>query len=248
MNDRPKVLLTAAAEDAAPAVRLLEREPVSLLHLPLEIYVETDRQVQDGNFDRAIGQAETIIYGNRRNAEFLLRHAKRLDLEKSVQQRVNLAADRFAAQYLEEECIPAVWPESDKPVKTVEFMLRLRRTGPALYPCGAHLQEEIPGLLRELDIPVTEFVLYELEGPTADLLEEYREQVSDYPPDGIICHTRRSVNRIRAAFPDLLQDERIRVIAGDRAVAEKLEDLNRSAEFTAECTWDSILDRVKEIL
>lgn len=247
MKRTPTLLLVSAPEDSEPILRLLEEEQIGLLHLPLEKYVEAEDMRTPDELAEALGEAENVIYGHRRNAEFFLRLAKREGLLERTKQRVNLAADADTAELLEEEGIPAVHPESDKPIKMMEFMLRLRRTGPVLYPCGSHMQEEIPGLLQELDIPVTEHVLYELEGPSEEELVSYREQVSNDSPDLIICHSRRSVNRLRAAFPDL-DYKNARIIAGDRGVFEKLEEVGLQAGSVAVAggTWQSMFEKVME--
>jgi len=246
-TDRSGVLLTAATEDSRPIFSLIDRERITLLHLPLESYVEADDREHEGGLSEALGPAENIIFGARRNAEFLLRRAQKDDLIEEARQRVNLAFDSYTVELLEEYGIPAVSPEGGRPIDLVELMLRLRRTGQALYPCGGHAREEIPGLLRELDIPVTEYVLYDLEGPTKGELKEYRRRISAEPPDLIICHSRRSVNRLRAAFPGLDYDHTT-IVAGDRAVAEKLKEYDLSSDYTAEGHWESIAEIVNDAL
>lgn len=241
------MLLTATSEDSEPIVRLFEKEEISLLHLPLERYVSLEERMGTDRLAEALEEAENIIYGHKRNAEFLIRMAKSRDLLEKIKQRVNLAADSYTATFLEEEGIPAVYPESDKPIKMVEFMLRLRRTGPTLYPCGRHGKEEIPGLLQELDIPVEEYELYNLEGPAGEELDGFRRKILNAPPDLMIFHSRRSVNRIQAAFPDLDYDK-IRLVAGDRGVSDKMEKLVMKPDSIAEGTWRSIFEKVKELL
>ncbi|MDX1617990.1 MAG: uroporphyrinogen-III synthase [Balneolaceae bacterium] len=246
MERATTVLITAPPEDIEGIAELLEgEEELSLLHLPLEIYEPVGGPDPPDGLEAALGRVENIIYGRKRNARFLLRSVRQRGLLRRVKELLNLAADRRTACYLEDEGIPAVYPGSDTPIDLVEFMLRFWRTGPALYPCGKNEQEEIPGLLQELDIPVREYELYRRAAPSSDALDQYRQQIGERPPDLIVCHSRRSVNRLRAAFPDL-DLERAGIIAGNRGVAGKLKDLKLSADYVAAGTWESIHGKVKQ--
>lgn len=239
-----KILLTAAIEDSEGFKKYLSRCEVSMLHLPLERYVAIKDDRAAKQLAEKVESTENIVYGHKRNARFFLRMAREHDFGESVKNCVNLAADNQTHEFLENQGVPAIFPGSEEPIKMLEFMLRLRRTGPTLYPCGGHKTEEIPALLQELDIPVTEEVLYHLEGPTEEELDTFKEQVTENNLDLIIYHSRRSVNRINTAFPDLDPGSAI-VVAGDQAVSDKLKELEIKVDSVAEGTWNSILDRVK---
>lgn len=126
-------------------------------------------------------------------------------------------------------------------------MLRLRRTGPTLYPCGSHTKEEVPGFLEEPDISVCELELYDLEGPTKEDLEAYQSSVARQQPDVIIFHSRRAVNRIEAAFPGLdFTDSTI--ISADTGVSNKLEESGISITAEAGGSWQSVIDKLEELV
>ncbi len=234
------VLLTSAPEDSEEIINWAEGRRVKLMHLPLERYIEAEREDLFGHIEAS----ETIIYGNKRNAIFFLKQAERHSALNSVKQRVNLTLHKHTANYLEQAGIPAICPsDSPKPINLVEFMLRLRRIGPVLYPCGSHTKEEIPGLLEELDIPVHEAELYDLEGPAQEELASYRSTISRQQPGVIIFHSRKAVNRIQAAFPDLDLAGRT-VISADTGVTHKLEEAGIPVTEEAGGSWESIIEKL----
>lgn len=243
-EQKKRILLTAASEDAEAIIRDLSAIKVSILHLPLEKYVVVNDDKIGKKMAANMESIENIVYGNKRNAKFFLHQASEHDFVQGIKNCVNLAADKLTAEYLEDRGIPAIFPGSEKPIELLEFMLRLRRIGPILYPRGSHKTEEIPGLLQELDIPVSEEILYHLEGPSRQELASYRSRLLENKPNLVIYHSRRSLNRIRTAFPDLDLEDAV-VIAGDQAVSDKLGEFEVSADFVAEGTWDSIFEKVK---
>ncbi len=237
------ILLTSAKEDSEYFLEQAAEEDVETIHLPLEKYVpvETDHEkLVDG-----LESAENIIYGHKRNAVFFLQHVHNTDFMEIVTDRVNLTTDPRAADVLEEHGIPAIYPGSPEPIKMLEFLMRLRRLGPVFYPCGAQKQEEVPGLLTELEIEVDEQIFYEMEGPSEEELELHQNQVANNDIGVVIFHSRRSVNRTLAAFPDLKKTSPT-IVAGDKAVAQKLlDDHEIEADRTAEGDWESIFKQLK---
>lgn len=245
-TDSYTVLLTSAAEDSEHFLEWADEEGIEVIHLPLEKYVPVEGN--RGELEERIESAENIIYGHKRNARFFINQVKEFDLLENVTERVNLAGDPRTSDFLEEHGVPAIYPGSDKPIKMLEFLLRLRRLGTVLYPCGTQTKEEIPGLLKELDIEVNEQVLFRLEGPSDEELATYRKRVMENHFDSIVYHSRRAVNRIQAAFPNLSETS-AKIIAGDKAVADKLmNDHDIEADRTAEGSWRSVFDQVLELL
>ncbi|MDZ7695191.1 MAG: uroporphyrinogen-III synthase [Balneolaceae bacterium] len=171
----PTILLTSALEDAEVLLNWVEKKNIRLLHLPLEKYVSSEPDEED--LVELLESSENIIYGHKRNAKFFMKYAKEQNLLKQVIDRVNLAAQERTAIYLEEQGVPAIYPGSEEPIKMLEFLMRLRRLGTVFYPCGSHKNDEIPGLLSELDIDVQERIFYELQGPSAEELETYKAQL-----------------------------------------------------------------------
>lgn len=240
------VLLTAAKEDTEVFQSRLEEDLLSLLHYPLEKYVpvEDDREILDTL--ELLDEFENIVHGSKRNARFFVDKVKEYDKLEEVRELLNLALNQHTADYLEREGIPAVHPHSEgKAIDLMEFMLRVRRIGETLYPCGDKTAEELPGFLQELDIPVQELVLFTLEGPDELELKEYREDLASHDPEVIIFHSQRSVTRTLAAFPTLNYDH-AHVIAGDNGVSDKLEQEEIEVDAQAAGSWKSILEKVEE--
>lgn len=242
------VLLTAAVEDTEVVRSELEKKKITPLHYPLERYeaVEADENIVDTV--ELMDEFENIVYGSKRNARFFVEKIKAYGKLDEVREQLNLAVDQHTADYLESEGIPAVHPHSDgNSIDLVEFMLRIRRIGETLYPCGDKTAEDLPGLLKELDVPVEELVIFTLEGPKEEDLQAYRKDLSAHEPEIVIFHSRRSVNRMLAAFPHL-DVKTVRVLSGDRAVSEKLKAEGIEADIQAEGSWDSILEKVDRIV
>lgn len=241
-------LLTAAKEDTEVFRSGLEDHPVILLHYPLEHYQALDENDEMLEVLERLEEFENIVHGSKRNARFFVRQIKEFDKLEEARERVNLALNQHTADYLEEEGIPAIHPHAEgKAINLLEFMLRIRRIGETLYPCGDKTKEDFPGFLQELDIPVKEWVLFTLDGPEETELQKYRKDLAAHEPEIIIFHSRRSVNRTLAAFQNL-NFEDAKVISGDRAVTEKLEKEGIEVNTEAEGNWDSILDKVIDLL
>lgn len=242
------VLLTAATEDTEIIRSQLEKQKVTVLHYPLEQYqaLEGDEEILDTL--ELLDEFENIVHGSKRNARFFVEKVNEYDKLDEVRNRLNLALNQHTAEYLEEEGIPAVHPHSDgKAIDLMEFMLRVRRIGETLYPCGDKTAEDLPGFLRELDIPVEELVLFTLEGPEEEELGKYRKDLAAHRPEVVIFHSRRSVNRMLAAFPNLNYGD-THVISGDKAVTEKLATEDIDVDMQAEGSWNSILEKIEEVL
>jgi uroporphyrinogen-III synthase len=237
------VLLTAAKEDTEQFRVNLQPE-YSLLDCPLERYQPVK---DDSEIVTAFNQLDTfenIVHGSKRNAIFFMDKVKELDKLEAVRNKLNFALNQPTADYLEQEGVAAVHPHAEgKAIDLLEFMLRIRRIGKTLYPCGDKTKEDLPGFLRELDIPVQELVFFTLEGPHQEDLKEYQKQVMENNIGTVIFHSRRSVNRILAAFPNL-NFEDTQVISGDKAVTEKLENEGVSVHSEASGSWNSILEQL----
>lgn len=242
------VLLTAAIEDTEIVLSQLEEHKVTPLHYPLEHYqaIEADEEILD-TLDE-LEEYENIVHGSKRNARFFVKKAAEYDKLDAVRNRLNLASNQHTADFLEDQGVPAVHPHSDgKAIDLMEFMLRVRRIGQTLYPCGDKTAEDLPGFLRELDVPVEELVLFTLEGPEEEALREYRKDLAAHKPAVIVFHSRRSVNRTLVAFPNLNYED-AHVISAAQAVSEKLATEDIEVDAQAEGNWDSVLDEVLEAL
>jgi uroporphyrinogen-III synthase len=242
------VLLTAATEDTEVFRSELEDQQLTVLHYPLERYqaVEADQTVID-TFDQ-LEEFENIVHGSKRNAQFFVEKIKEYDKLDTAREQLNLALNQRTADYLEDAGIPAVHPHSEgKAIDLMEFILRIRRIGETLYPCGDKTAEDLPGFLRELDVPVQELVLFTLEGPEPEELQKFQKDIAAHNPAVVVFHSRRSVNRTLAAFPNLNYSG-AHILAGDRAVTEKLQTEDIEADAQAEGSWESILKKVVEVI
>lgn len=243
-----EILLTAAEEDAEDFTGWIGNHEVELLHLPLERYLprEWDEKMEEV-FNR-LEDFENIIYRSKKNATFFLDRIREMGKLETVQNRLNLAVDETTAQFLEDNGIPAVRPPGDpKPIDLLEYMLRLRRVGESLYPCGSHDREDLPGFLEELDIAVTELELYDLAGPPEQKLDKYREILSAHTPDIVILHSRRAVTRISAAFPEL-DLTKLKVLTADTGITEKLQKSGIGVDAEGAGSWFSVYETLLEEL
>ncbi len=242
------VLLTAAIEDTEIFRSQLEEHKATPLHYPLERYqpLEADEEILETLEE--LDEYENIVHGSKRNARYFVEKVSEYDKLDVARNRLNLALNQHTANFLEEQGVPAVHPHSDgKAIDLMEFMLRVRRIGKTLYPCGDKTAEDLPGFLRELDVPVEELVLFTLEGPEDEALREYRKELAAHKPAVIVFHSRRSVNRTLAAFPNLNYSD-AHVISAAQAITEKLEAENIEVDAQAEGSWDSVLEEVLEAL
>ena len=243
------ILLTSAVEDSEIIMESLEQLSCRVLHLPLETYqpVVDDTPIEEtlNNLDNF----ENIVYGKKRSARFFLEWAGKSGKTDEVKQLVNITTDRGAAELLEKEGIPAVYPGKSDPISLVELMLRLRRYGSTLYPTGRKKREEIPGLLQELDMEVIELELYTMTGPDRHLIDTYREKVKAQPPDAVIFHSSHSVIRIPAAFPDL-DLSHTRIISANPGISHQLKEKEPdiTIDKQADASWESILEAVGELV
>jgi len=237
------VLITADRDVAAPLFELIGDN----LHLPLEHYEYFIEPGSDSALSEALDQITFIIYGNLRNARYFLEWVESQGKLGSVQKKINLVHDRAAASFLEKESIPAILPrENARPIDILEFLLRISKEGSTLYPTKDNRTEEMPGLLQELEMPVSEYTVCREVTVSGELLAEYRKKISEKQFDSILIHNRSSLTRMKTAFPDLNLSE-FKLIAGSQGVAEKLAEDGLEPVVRAHGTWHSIAMAIQEI-
>jgi uroporphyrinogen-III synthase len=242
------LLLTAAEEDRDEISRLLEERSAKVIHTPLEQY---ESKVNDAKLQmafEALPAVDQIIYGYKRNALFFLEQIIRHDKMDEVRDKLNFAVDAATAEVLEEAGIPAVQPGEDgSAIKLIEFMLKINRMGPTLYPTGEGTKEEIPGLLEELEIECAKIPLYEKVGPAREAVEDYQITVYAERPEIILFHNRSSVNRIMAAYPELNWPDHT-IVAVSKGVQQKLASKEIKADVVANGSWKSTVAKLEAYL
>lgn len=239
------ILFTAHPDSAAtlPAVTDMRK----LLQLPLQHFTAHQNPEESQIVKNTLEDFTFIIHGSLRNARYFVEWMQQNDLLVNVQNRINLAVDKPTSEFLERKKIPAVlFRESGKPIDVLEFMLRISKQGSTLYPTTESKTEEMPGLLKELEMPVSEITVCREITISEVLLSEYRERVSRASLKAILFHNRSSITRIKTAFPEL-NFNHYKLISGSPGVTEKLREDGHLPVIEADGSWHSIADVLDEI-
>jgi hypothetical protein len=243
----PDNILVTANRDLA-ALFFEEIKPDKISHLPLEHYSSFEDKKEGESVISILDKFSFIIHGNLLNTRFFVNWADKNSLISQVQNCINLAIDKPTADFLESEKIPAIlFKQNGKPIDVMEFMLRISKEGHSLYPTVLDKTEEMPALLRELDMPVSEFTVCQEEVLSDELLKGYRNEFKKNDPDTILIHNRSAITRIKTAFPEIDLSE-YTLISGSSGVTKKLHDEGLNPVIQADGTWPAIVDVVKEII
>lgn len=241
------ILFTADRDTSAQFFLLESAKKKEFLHLPLESFKyhvneEESKQIQDH-----IDEFSFIIHGNLRNARYFSEWMKQNSMVEQVRRRVNIVLDKPTAEFLEEFDIPAIQPrEPAKPIDILEFMLRISKEGNTLYPTAENKTEEMPGLLKELQMPVAEFSVCEEVTLEEEILKDYKSEVGKNPIEIVLLHNRSSYVRVKTAFPDLDLSAKT-IVAGSLGVAETMEKEGLKPDYLAKGSWASIAKVLDEI-
>lgn len=238
-----KTTLFTANEDVAASFlhEINKSTGLQLLHLPLENYSYAVDLEESEPISRKLDSFSFIIHGNLRNTRFFIQWANKHNAVHLVQNTVNLVTNQAAVDFLAEYSIPGVMPRKDaKPIDIIEFLLRISREGSVLYPSTDKKDEEVPGLLKELELPVVEFQVCKEESLKPETLSTYRKKVHHSELEAIIFHSRTSVNRILTAFPEL-DFSSIDCVSSGQAVSQKLLKSNITPALEANGSWRSLL-------
>lgn len=241
-----KILFTAEKDNSSVFCQELSNLREHLLHLPLE---HTDFYVRKEDAQLLSEQLQTVtytIFGNLRNARHFTSWVKENNLMTNLKQMVHLVSDRPTFNFLESEGYAAIMPaENAKGIDILEFLLRISKEGTVLYPTSENHTEEIPGLLKELDMPVIEFTVCKERSLTQHERERYVEKIKSDKPDTVIFHNRSSVNRIKMAFPELNLAE-MKIISGDVAVTNLLKEHGLDIHAEASGSWQSLSKTIQQ--
>lgn len=247
MSSTRKALFTANEDIATSFLKEIKKtENWQLLHIPLENYSYSVNREEEEILLEKLDSFSFIIHGNLRNARYFIQWVEERKVLERVQDTVHLVSNQTSIDFLDEYKIPAVMPREDaRPIDFIEFMLRISREGTALYPTTDQKDEEVPGLLQELEMPVAEFQVCKEETLNAELLENYREQVALAEIDSVIFHSRSSVTRIQTAFPEL-DLSKLKCISSGQAVTMKLQESKIEPSVEARGSWRSLLKTLNE--
>lgn len=224
-----------------------EESAKKLLHIPLEKTEFFTFEEEEKAIDDSLSEYTFTIYGGLRNAVYFMQYVTEKDLMDQVKNHIHLVTDKPTQEFLESHSIPAILPrENAKGIDVLEFLLRISTQGTVLYPATDQHVEEIPGLLNELKMGVTEFTVCRERSLTSDELVASRETVTVRNPDAVIFHDRASVNRIRIAFPDLPLDQ-IQVISASRGVTGMLHAEGIEVDEEAGGSWYSLSQLVTKL-
>ena len=242
MKQPKRYLFTANLDVSSSFLQGVEkRSDVHLMHLPLEQVEEEVIREEEQQVLKKLDEFTFILYGNLRNAKYLISWVGENDLLDAFRQKIHICHNQAVMDLLENYDIPGIMPREDaRPIDMIEFLLRISRDGSVLYPREEQKGEELPGLLQELEIPVAEFTVCREVPLQKEELKKYRRQMDERELDGVIFHSRSSVTRTLTAFPDLnLKDAD--VVSSGHAVTEKLEETALKADLEAQSTWRSLL-------
>ncbi|PKD45223.1 hypothetical protein [Rhodohalobacter barkolensis] len=241
------ILFTADKDTSAPFFELELIKEKKFLHLPLENFQYRVDEEESGEIRNHMGEFAFIIHGNLRNAKYFVEWMKQNSTEEQVRGCVNIVLDKPTAKFLESHDIPAIQPrEPAKPIDILEFMLRISKEGSTLYPTTENKTEEMPGLLKELQMPVAEFSVCEEVPLDEETLKDYKAEVGKSPVEVILLHNRSSYVRVKTAFPDLDLLSKT-VVAGSLGTTELMEKEGLKPDYLAKGSWDSIAKVLNEI-
>lgn len=241
-----KVLVTANRDLGAELFNSIERRHI--LEVALENYTSFIPKEEENILLNTLDTFTFIIHGNLLNAKYFVEWMHSQSLLPTIQHRIHLTVDQLTADFLESKKIPAiVFRNTGKPIDVMEFMLRISKQGNSLYPTADGKTEEMPALLKELDMPVFEFSICKERSLTKEELESFRGTFKKESIEAILIHNRSALTRIKTALPDLnLADYKL--ISGSRGVTQKLHEEDLNPVIQAEGNWSSIVDVVQEVL
>lgn len=247
MTNHRTALFTANEDVATSFLKgIQELTGLELLHLPLENYLYSVDLDEEEFILEKLKSFSFIIHGNLRNARYFIQWMQEAEVLKQVQNIVHLVSNQDTVDFLAEFEIPAVMPRQDaRPIDIIEFMLRISRDGTVLYPTTDQRDEEVPGLLKELEMPVVEFRVCREQSLESEELKKYRKQASGAPLDSVIFHSRSSVTRIQTAFPSL-DLATVDCISSGQAVTQKLQESGIEPAVEARGSWRSLLATLTE--
>src|SRR5690625_7778084 len=113
-----------------------------------------------------------------------------------MRSNIHLLKNQSEADMLEESGIPAILPrDGASAIDMLEFMLRISQQAAVLYPCAEESSEEIPGLLQELEMPVTEFTACRSAPMNREAVDKRTAQLARVTPGAGPCSSTGPATR-----------------------------------------------------
>lgn len=245
--DTVSILVTADRNFAAPLRFGRLPEHLNLRFCPLERYFFAASKNDGNRVKEMFGNFTFIHYSNLRNARFFFEWAERNQMAAEIPQKINLAVNTPTSKFLEEKGIPAIRPaENARAIDILEFILRISREGQVLCPACNQKPEELPGLLTELEMPVTEFAVCKEAAPDPDFLKDFKKQYGQEEIDAVLFHNRSSVVRTKAAFPGL-NFSALKLISAAAGVTEKMAEEGIEPDLEASGSWNSVFSVLRRL-
>lgn len=241
------ILLTADKDNATTFLEMESVQKQNILHLPLEKFEYSVLDEESKLIQERISEFAFIVHGNLRNARYFVEWMNRNSMQEQVINCVNIVLDKPTSLFLESHGIPAIQPrEPAKPIDILEFMLRISKEGYTLYPSAENKTEEMPGLLKELEMPVAEFTVCTEVTLDETTLKSYQKEVKSKEIDTVILHNRSAYIRVKTAFPKLDLESKT-IIAGSLGLTEMLEEDGHKPDYLAKGSWASIAKVLREM-
>lgn len=242
------ILFTSDTLNSSVFLEMLGKQTKYLLHLPLEKFDYHVREEDAKTVIKRIRSFTYAVHGNLRNAYHFTEWVNNSKQKTQMQELIHISADQPTSDHLEENQIPAVMPlKNAKGIDIIEFLLRISKEGAVLYPTSSDHTEEIPGLLKELEIPVMEFTVCRERTLDNNEIKEYRKLIENQNLSTVIIHSRSCLNRVRLAFPNLQLDN-LDIISANRKVTELLIKEGLSVKAEANGNWHSMAKTVIDYL
>lgn len=146
---------------------------------------------------------DNVLHGHPLHTHYFIETVTQYNLWTEAKSKLHFTMHQGSSRLLEIHGIPAIAaPKNARGIDLIELLIRLRRLGPSIYPTGGEDYEELPELLKELDIPVFEMKLYDIVNTQDEALLELRTTLYEKAPDAVLIHSKTLARRFGIAFPD----------------------------------------------
>ena len=235
-----KVVITTAIEDAHAFEEALLYLSHEVIQAPLKYYEIIDEDELITETFEGFSAYKNVIHGSKRNTEFFWMQVEKFNKVEELKTKLNFVIDPLTQDFLEKKGVPAVLPHAKaKPIDVLEFMIRFKRMGTTLYPAGDNTREEMPGLLEELGVAYNDLTVFRERGLTEDEVSNTLIDLQSKDWDGILFHSRSSVNRFFALAPEYDFTSK-KVFALNQTVDDRLKEFGMNDALMLESDLKNI--------